>query len=147
MRACFFVRPGSNEKRAEVNQFTKLSPLPGVVFLLYLDEHPEVNLLKETRFNRTMGDFNTEAFTLLAVAIVIIGLRTTARWVMVGPRNFQADDYLMLLACVSNAIAAYVRMSRVVVLTGSLGGVRAGNWRRIYGRCVVFGPCQQFHDR
>ncbi|KAJ5764652.1 hypothetical protein N7533_003333 [Penicillium manginii] len=47
-----------------------------------------------------MGDFNTEAFTLLAVAIVVIGLRTTARWVMVGPRNFQADDYLMLLACV-----------------------------------------------
>jgi hypothetical protein len=51
-----------------------------------------------------MGDFNTEAFTLLAVAIVVIGLRTTARWVMVGPRNFQADDYLMLLACVSSAI-------------------------------------------
>ncbi|OQE17960.1 hypothetical protein PENSTE_c019G01649 [Penicillium steckii] len=47
-----------------------------------------------------MGDFNTEAFTLLAVAIVVIGLRTTARWIMVGPRNFQPDDYLMLLACV-----------------------------------------------
>ncbi|KAJ5683664.1 uncharacterized protein N7477_000009 [Penicillium maclennaniae] len=47
-----------------------------------------------------MGDFVTEAFTLLAVAIVIIGLRTTARWIMVGPRNFQPDDYLMLLACV-----------------------------------------------
>ncbi|KAF3399966.1 hypothetical protein F1880_007996 [Penicillium rolfsii] len=47
-----------------------------------------------------MGDFVTEAFTLLAVAIVIIGLRTMARWIMVGPRNFQADDYLMLLACV-----------------------------------------------
>lgn len=48
-----------------------------------------------------MGDFVTEAFTLLGVAIVIIGLRTTARWIMVGPKNFQADDYLMLLACVS----------------------------------------------
>lgn len=48
-----------------------------------------------------MGDFNTEAFTLLAVAIVIIGLRTSARWIMVGPKNFQADDYLMLVACVS----------------------------------------------
>ncbi|KAJ5203636.1 uncharacterized protein N7498_004515 [Penicillium cinerascens] len=47
-----------------------------------------------------MSDFVTEAFTLLAVAIVIIGLRTTARWFMVGPRNFQPDDYLMLLACV-----------------------------------------------
>ncbi|EPS28373.1 hypothetical protein POX_f07459 [Penicillium oxalicum] len=47
-----------------------------------------------------MGDFVTEAFTLLAVAIVIIGLRTVARWIMVGPRNFQADDYLMILACI-----------------------------------------------
>ncbi|KAJ5122933.1 hypothetical protein N7448_009030 [Penicillium atrosanguineum] len=45
-----------------------------------------------------MGDFVAEAFTLLAVAIVIIGLRTTARWIMVGPRYFQPDDYLMLLA-------------------------------------------------
>lgn len=51
--------------------------------------------------NIVMGDFVTEAFTLLAVAVVVIGLRTTARWIMVGPRNFQADDYLMPLACVS----------------------------------------------
>ncbi|KAJ5734948.1 uncharacterized protein N7483_000073 [Penicillium malachiteum] len=47
-----------------------------------------------------MSEFATEAFTLLGVAIVIIGLRTTARWVMVGPKNFQADDYFMLVACV-----------------------------------------------
>ncbi|KAJ5101149.1 hypothetical protein N7456_007201 [Penicillium angulare] len=47
-----------------------------------------------------MSEFVTEAFSLLAVAIVIIGLRTTARWIMVGPRNFQADDYIMLVACV-----------------------------------------------
>ncbi|KAJ5787858.1 hypothetical protein N7457_002848 [Penicillium paradoxum] len=47
-----------------------------------------------------MGDFNTEAFTLLGVAIFVIGLRTVARWIMVGPRGFQADDYLMLVACV-----------------------------------------------
>ncbi|KAG0157355.1 hypothetical protein PDIDSM_4540 [Penicillium digitatum] len=47
-----------------------------------------------------MDGFNTEAFTLLGVAIVIIALRTTARWIMVGPKGFQADDYLMLVACV-----------------------------------------------
>ncbi|CAI7646505.1 unnamed protein product [Penicillium palitans] len=47
-----------------------------------------------------MDGFNTEAFTLLGVAIVIIGLRTTARWIMVGPKGFQADDYLMIVACV-----------------------------------------------
>lgn len=49
-----------------------------------------------------MSEFVTEAFTLLGVAIVIIGLRTTARCIMVGPKNFQADDYLMLVACVSD---------------------------------------------
>lgn len=48
-----------------------------------------------------MSEFITEAFTLLGVAIVIIGLRTVARWIMVGPKNFQADDYIMLVACVS----------------------------------------------
>ncbi|CAG8890340.1 unnamed protein product [Penicillium egyptiacum] len=47
-----------------------------------------------------MDEFNTEAFTLLGVAIVVIGLRMTARWIMVGPKGFQADDYLMLVACV-----------------------------------------------
>jgi hypothetical protein len=48
-----------------------------------------------------MDQFNTEAFTLLGIAILIIALRTTARWTMVGPKAFQADDYLMLVACVS----------------------------------------------
>ncbi|KXG54426.1 uncharacterized protein PGRI_075700 [Penicillium griseofulvum] len=47
-----------------------------------------------------MNSFNTEAFTLLGIAIAVIGLRTTARWIMVGPRGFQVDDYLMLVACV-----------------------------------------------
>ncbi|KAJ5213780.1 hypothetical protein N7449_000949 [Penicillium cf. viridicatum] len=47
-----------------------------------------------------MDGFNTEAFTLLGVAIVTIGLRMTARWIMVGPKGFQADDYLMIVACV-----------------------------------------------
>ena len=83
---------------------------------LYLNVHPKLGYYffflngiedlngiveKEPVRVRSMGDFNTEAFTLLAVAIVIIGLRTTARWIMVGPKNFQADDYLMLVACVS----------------------------------------------
>ncbi|KAJ5365552.1 hypothetical protein N7517_008438 [Penicillium concentricum] len=47
-----------------------------------------------------MDSFNTEAFTLLGIAIAVIGLRTTARWIMVGPKGFQVDDYLMLVACV-----------------------------------------------
>ncbi|CAI7594279.1 unnamed protein product [Penicillium glandicola] len=58
-----------------------------------------------------MEAFNIEAFTLLGIAIVIIGLRTTARWIMVGPKGFQADDYLMPVACVVYGLetgAAYV---------------------------------------
>ncbi|KGO63805.1 hypothetical protein PITC_054310 [Penicillium italicum] len=58
-----------------------------------------------------MDGFNTEAFTLLGVAIVIIALRTTARWIMVGPKGFQTDDYLMVVACVVYGLetgAAYI---------------------------------------
>ncbi|KAL4875428.1 hypothetical protein BJY04DRAFT_232695 [Aspergillus karnatakaensis] len=45
-----------------------------------------------------MGDFNIEAFTLLALAVVAIGIRVAARWTTAGPKNFQLDDYLMPLA-------------------------------------------------
>ena len=48
-----------------------------------------------------MGDFVTEAFTLLAIALVLIALRTYARSTSAGIHNFQIDDYLMLLAGVS----------------------------------------------
>lgn len=44
--------------------------------------------------------FGTEAFTLLGLAVIIIGVRTGARLFMVGIRNFQLDDYLMPLAAV-----------------------------------------------
>lgn len=91
-----------------------------------------------------MGDFNTEAFTLLAVAIVIIGLRTVARWIMVGPRNFQADDYLMLLACVRDISTNIV--CPLIALLIDIGGVRAGNRRRIHSGRMVPRPSQQFHD-
>ncbi|RHZ49765.1 hypothetical protein CDV55_102517 [Aspergillus turcosus] len=43
-------------------------------------------------------NFITEAFTLLALAIVTIIIRIIARITTVGFRNFQLDDYLMPLA-------------------------------------------------
>jgi len=48
-----------------------------------------------------MAEFVTEAFTLLAIAIVVIAVRTYARVTSAGLRNFQLDDYLMLGAAVS----------------------------------------------
>jgi hypothetical protein len=45
--------------------------------------------------------FITEAFALLAVALTIIFLRTIARATSVGIRQFQLDDYMMLVAGVS----------------------------------------------
>lgn len=44
--------------------------------------------------------FNVEAFTLLAIAIVVTGLRTYARVTAVGWRRLQADDYLVLVGAV-----------------------------------------------
>ncbi|KAL3472245.1 hypothetical protein BJX99DRAFT_249789 [Aspergillus californicus] len=45
-----------------------------------------------------MSQFETEAFTLLALAVTAIVLRVVARWTIAGPKNFQLDDYLMPLA-------------------------------------------------
>lgn len=45
--------------------------------------------------------FNIEAFTLLALALLITGLRTYVRISTVGFKNLWADDYLVLLAAVS----------------------------------------------
>ncbi|OJJ56037.1 hypothetical protein ASPSYDRAFT_400176 [Aspergillus sydowii CBS 593.65] len=45
-----------------------------------------------------MAQFEVEAFTLLAIAIVAIAIRVAARWSTAGPSNFQLDDYLMPLA-------------------------------------------------
>ena len=53
---------------------------------------------------------NAEAWTLLSLALVIILVRVGVRWKLVGPANFQLDDYLMPLAgvrcfdCVLNTI-------------------------------------------
>ncbi|KAL4731213.1 hypothetical protein ACLX1H_000175 [Fusarium chlamydosporum] len=48
--------------------------------------------------------FAVEAFTLLSIGIVIIFLRTYARLRQVGIQNFEADDYLMLLAIIPYTI-------------------------------------------
>ena len=75
----------------------------------------------------------TEAFTLLAVAIVIIALRTTARWIMVGPKNFQADDYVMLVACVCIDQSALL----IALANEGSGRVWIRNGRGIHCWCVV----------
>ncbi|KAI1383044.1 uncharacterized protein F4822DRAFT_421975 [Hypoxylon trugodes] len=52
-----------------------------------------------------------EAFTLLSIGLVIIGCRVWARWVLVGPANWQLDDYLMPLTGIVFAletVAAYL---------------------------------------
>ncbi|KAF4344239.1 integral membrane protein PTH11 [Fusarium beomiforme] len=48
--------------------------------------------------------FAAEAFTLLTIGILIIFLRTYARIRQVGLRNFEADDYLMLVAIIPYTI-------------------------------------------
>lgn len=55
-----------------------------------------------------MSDFTTEAFTLLAVGLVIIGARTYARCSQVGVRGLEPDDYLMVLAAVSRCQLHYL---------------------------------------
>jgi hypothetical protein len=47
-------------------------------------------------------NFNTEAFSLLGVSLAVISLRVSTRTAFLGYRNLQPDDYLMVLAGVSN---------------------------------------------
>jgi len=47
-----------------------------------------------------MSSFTIEAFTLLGVGILIIGLRLYARISTVGVSRLQVDDVLMILAAV-----------------------------------------------
>ena len=44
---------------------------------------------------------NVEAWVLLSLALAIILVRIFVRWTLVGPSNFQLDDYFMPLAGVS----------------------------------------------
>lgn len=41
---------------------------------------------------------DAEAFTLLALSLVVIFIRLAARIATLGPHKLQSDDYLMLLA-------------------------------------------------
>ena len=69
-------------------------------FLLHVsDDFSETPSIVE-RAIVVMDSFTTEAFTLLSLGVLIVALRTYARWTSVGPRNFMADDYLMLVAVV-----------------------------------------------
>lgn len=57
-------------------------------------------MLHSPTWPTTMDNFSIEAFTLLGVGLLVIGLRTYMRVRSVGVAGFQADDYLMLLAAV-----------------------------------------------
>lgn len=46
-------------------------------------------------------DFIAEAFSLLGISLGVILLRMISRVSLVGGRNLQLDDYLMVLAGVS----------------------------------------------
>jgi hypothetical protein len=48
-----------------------------------------------------MDEFTHEAFTLLGVGLLFIGLRSYVRITTVGWKGLQADDYLMWVAAVS----------------------------------------------
>ncbi|EPS29426.1 hypothetical protein PDE_04375 [Penicillium oxalicum 114-2] len=65
---------------------------------------------------------NVEAWTLLALALVVIAFRVYVRWTLVGPSGFQLDDYLMPLAgivFVLETVAAYLVGANYEGLTNS----------------------------
>lgn len=89
-----------------------------------------------------MNSFTTEAFTELAFGLTLIALRTYARWESVGFRNFMFDDYLILLAAVSNSHPSFLHDG----IDPSLGGLLTRDRGRILGRSSVPWPSEQQHD-
>lgn len=50
-------------------------------------------------------NFNAEAFSLLAIGLVVIACRLYSRLLTVGFRNLAADDFLMIIAGVGTCLA------------------------------------------
>lgn len=57
-------------------------------------------------------NFIAEAFSLLAVALVVIALRWVSRVMTVGFKKLAPDDYLMVIAGVGQAI--HIRPSNLI---------------------------------
>ncbi|KAJ5670879.1 hypothetical protein N7507_000006 [Penicillium longicatenatum] len=65
---------------------------------------------------------NVEAWVLLSLALAIILVRIFVRWTLVGPANFQLDDYFMPLAGIffaAETVAAYLVVANYEGLTNS----------------------------
>jgi hypothetical protein len=86
--------------------------------------------------------FNIEAFTLLALALLVTALRSYVRISTVGLRNLWADDYLVLLAAVSCE-----QPGILCDLLTQTGRLLYRNWVGIlcWQHCEGYG--EQLHDR
>lgn len=49
----------------------------------------------------SLVSFTIEAWTYLAIDLVVVGVRVVARWRQMGIRNLSPDDFLMVIAGVS----------------------------------------------
>ncbi|KAK3938148.1 hypothetical protein QBC46DRAFT_292996 [Diplogelasinospora grovesii] len=75
--------------------------------------------------------FVTEAFTLLGVGLMVIGLRSYARISTVGFRGLQADDYLMVLGAVVYSIETTLAYSVGAYWHGLANSAMADEERRL----------------
>lgn len=49
----------------------------------------------------SVSAFTIEAWTYLAIDIVVVAIRVIARWWQLGVRDMKPDDFLMIIAIVS----------------------------------------------
>ena len=57
---------------------------------------------------------NIEAFTLLGIALLVTALRSCVRIRTVGCRNLWADDYLVILATVSDEYLIWMHYTNII---------------------------------
>jgi hypothetical protein len=87
---------------------------------------------------------NVEAWVLLSLALFTILVRIFVRWKLVGPANFQLDDYLMPLA----GVCSYVFLCVVYALRLSRTDCICIGDSSSISRCrQLSGLDQQLYDR
>ena len=82
-----------------------------------------------------MENFIAEAFSLLAIGLIVIGLRLYSRCLSIGLRRLAADDYLMVLAGV-RYISESLSLTKAELGAGILGYAPCRNTCCINERCL-----------
>jgi hypothetical protein len=92
--------------------------LPRDITSLVVKHHIRSRPMDASTKSDPVVTFLVEAFTLLAIAILVTSLRTYSRITLVGIRRFEADDYLVLVGVVFHSLETGCAYGSAVLARG-----------------------------